>query len=145
MSSLISGSSASELTGVLGDHFDTFQRTIVVHKEPIKRVVQVNSSSSYAGYGETSNQTNFTYTPQNSSFPAIVIYGLKQTEIFSQVGSFPAGTIKIKVKEDAANYINEGKTEKIEVDGKSFNAVTADKMQNYLGLKFYIYYLERTS
>ena len=69
----------------------------------------------------------------------------KQTEISSQVGTYESGLIRIKVKEDASNYIKAGITERIDIDGKSFNTITDDKIQNYLGLKFYIFYLEATS
>ncbi len=145
MSSLLSSTEIGGFTGVLLDHFDTFQRNITVHKEPLKVVSTINSANSYAGYGESSNTTQFSYVPQSQTFSAMVIYANHQKGIASQVGSFPIGTIKIKVKEDAAKYINNGKTEKIDVDGKSFNAVTSDRVQNYLGLKFYIYHLEQTS
>lgn len=145
MSSLLTSGIVGELTGVLLDHFDTFQRNIVVHKEPLKVVSSINTNNSYAGYGESSNQVNFTYVPQSRTFSAMIIYGSQQSQIISPVGSFPMGTIKIKVKEDASKYINENKTEKIEVDGKSFNTITVDRIQSYLGLKFYIYNLAQTS
>ena len=38
-----------------------------------------------------------------------------------------------------------GKVEKIEVDGQTFNKVTDDKVQDYLGTKFYIFYLKATT
>lgn len=145
MGSLISAEDAVGFTGILSDHFDTFQRSITIHKEPLKTVTTINSNNSYAGYGEASNQNNFTYTAQNQSFPAIIVYGASQTKVSSSVGSFPAGAIKIKVKQDAADYIGQGKTEKIVVDGKSFNAISSDGVQNYLGLTFFSYLLQQTS
>ena len=35
--------------------------------------------------------------------------------------------------------------EKIEFDGKAFNTVTSDAVQNFLGTIFYIFYLKQTS
>lgn len=145
MASLLSNQNISTLTGVLADHFDTFARTITVHREPLKVVSSINSNNSYAGYGESSNQVNFTYVPQSQSFSAMVIYNNQQGNETTQVGSFPEGVIKIKVKREARNYILGGKVEKIDVDGKSFNTATEDKIQNYLGLEFHIFYLKQTS
>jgi hypothetical protein len=145
MASLLTNQNITTLTGVLADHFDTFARTITIHKEPLKVVSSINSNDSYAGYGESSNRVNFTYVPQSQSFQAIVIYKNEQSNEVTQFGSFPEGVIKIKVKKDARDYILNGKTEKINVDGKSFNTVTEDKVQNYLGLEFYIFYLKQTS
>ncbi len=145
MASLLTNQSITSLTGVLADHFDTFARTITVHKEPLKVISSINSNNSYAGYGETSNQVNFSYVPQSQSFSAMVIYNNQQSSEVTQVGSFPEGVIKIKVKKDARDYILGSKVEKIDVDGKSFNTITEDKVQNYLGLEFYIFFLKQTS
>ena len=41
--------------------------------------------------------------------------------------------------------VKEGKVEKIEIDGKTFNKITDDKIQNYLGVTFYIFYLQATT
>ena len=54
------------------------------------------------------------------------------------------GVIKIKVEKDARDFIKNGKTERIEVDEKSFNTISDDKIQNYIGLNYYIFYLEAT-
>lgn len=145
MASLLSSTAISSFTEVLASHFDTFQRNVVVHKEPIKVVNVINSPKTYAGYNDSSNPNNFTLIPQSQTFQAIVVYEDKQREVVSQVATFPVGLIKIKVKQDARDYIMNGKTEKIVVDGKSFNAVTEDKVQNYLGMVFYIFFLQATN
>ncbi len=145
MANLLSSENVAAFTGVLGDHFDTFSRSITIHKEPKKILSSINSNNSYAGYGETSNQAVFTYVPQSQSFQAIISYKNEQASEVTQIGSFPLGMIKIKVQEAAADYIKNGKTEKIEVDGKSFNAVTEDKVQHYLGLQYYMFFLQQTS
>ena len=144
MGKLIPDNEVSSFTKVLTDHFDTFKRAITVHKEPV-RVVGNTANQPYAGYGEDSEESNISYTPQKKSFEAIVTYENKQTEISSAVGTYDSGIVRIKVKEDAAAYIKDGITERIDIDGKAFNKITDDKIQNYLGLKFYIFYLEATS
>ena len=55
MANLLSDTDKAYFTGVLGDLFDTFQRSITVHKEPVKTVTNINTSNTYAGYGDTPN------------------------------------------------------------------------------------------
>ena len=63
----------------------------------------------------------------------------------TQVGTLESGMVRIKVEKEASDYIKEGKVEKIEIDGKTFNKITDDKVQNYLGTTFYIFYLQATT
>ena len=144
MASLISDSVKAEFANVLGDHFDTFKRTITVHREPVKSVSNVQNNALH-GYGDAADNGNITYITQKQEFDALVSYGNQQTENSTEVGTLEAGTVKIKVKQDAADYIKGGKVEKIEVDGQTFNKVTDDKVQNYLGAVFYIFYLKATT
>ena len=144
MASLISDSVKAEFANVLGDHFDTFKRTITVHREPVKSVSNVQNNALH-GYGDAAENGNITYITQKQEFDALVSYGNQQTENSTEVGTLEAGTVKIKVKQDAADYIKGSKVEKIEVDGQTFNKVTDDKVQNYLGAVFYIFYLKATT
>ena len=144
MASLISDSVKAEFANVLGDHFDTFKRTITVHREPVKSVSNVQNNALH-GYGDAAENGNITYITQKQEFDALVSYGNQQTENSTEVGTLEAGTVKIKVKQDAADYIKGGKVEKIEVAGQPFNRVPADKVQNYLGAVFYIFYLKATT
>jgi len=144
MANLIPASEAASFKKVLEDHFDTFKRSITVHKSPVRSITNIQNSP-HAGYGEDSEEANVAFIPQNKNFEAVVVYEAKQGEVASQVGTYEIGLIKIKVKSDAANYIKEGKTEKIELDGKSFNKVTEDKIQNFLGSVYYIFYLQATT
>lgn len=144
MPSLISDTEKADLALVFKDIFDTFKRRITVHKEPMK-VVSNPGNMPYAGYGEDSEETNVSYIPQSKEFDAIISYNNHQTEINTQVGTYQAGQVRIKVEQEASDYIKSGKTERIEVDGKSFNKVTDDKVQDFLGSKYYIFYLEATS
>jgi hypothetical protein len=144
MPSLISDIEKRDLGLVFKDIFDTFKRSITVHKEPVK-IVGNPGNMPYAGYGEDSEEDNVTYVPQNKTFDAVISYNNHQTEINTQVGVYEAGQVKIKVEKEAADYIKTGKTERIEVDGKSFNKVTNDKVQDFLGIQYYVFYLEATS
>ena len=143
MAELITTDEASSFKQILEDHFDTFKRSVTIHKEPVKIINQVKKR--LAGYGDSSQEENVTFAPQNASFDAIVTYENKQGEIASQIGTYQTGVVRIKVKKEAATYIKNGKTERIEIDGKSFNTITDDKIQNYLGVVFYIFYLQATT
>ena len=144
MPSLISDLEKAELALVFKDIFDTFKRKIVVHKEPI-RVVGSAANQPIAGYGQDSEETNVSFVPQNKEFDATITYSQQQTEVSTQVGTYDIGTIRIKVEEDAATYIKVGKTERVEVDGKSFNKITDDKVQDFLGTRYFIFYLKATT
>ena len=74
----------------MGDHFDTFKREIVIFKEPIKVINNVTSNNSYAGYGESSNQVEFTYVPVSGVFSGIVSYYEDQQSEFRFI-SDPGG------------------------------------------------------
>ena len=43
MASLLSSLEISGITGIFEDIFDTFKRTIVIHKEPVKTISQINT------------------------------------------------------------------------------------------------------
>ena len=144
MANLIPEEEGNTFAKVLKDHFDTFKRKIVIHKEPVKIVSDV-ANKPYAGYAEDSEESNIAFVTQKKEFEAIVSYDSRQAEVASQVGVYEAGTVMIKVQKDAADYIKIGKTERIEIDGKSFNKVTDDKVQTFLGISFYIFYLQATS
>lgn len=150
MADLISSSQISTFTGILGNHFDTFSRNrtrlITVSKEPIKSLVSSSTNPVY-GYGDPSNLTSYTYTTVTGIFPAMLTYNLDQktSELEEIKTNINIGEIRIKVEQSAKDFIEDGrKNEKIEFDGKSFDIITSDGMQYFLGLKYYIYKLENT-
>ncbi len=147
MPSLITSSDVTSLTGDAFNHFLTFCRDIVVFKEPIKTVVS-SSSDVYAGYGNSSEQQNVTLTPVSGIYSAIVKYNDDQKEgdpILNLNTTIPNGRARIKVAESGKVFIEAGKTECIDLDGYKYNLASTARVQNFLGLKFYVYYLERTN
>lgn len=144
MPSLISDKEKAELALIFGDIFDTFKRTITIHKSPKKAIANA-ANKPMAGYEEDSEETNISYVSEQKEFEAVITYGDRQSEVASQVGTYEAGTVKIRVKKDASDYIENGKTEKIEVDGKSFNTITDSKVSDFMGARYYIYYLRATT
>jgi|TARA_R110000765_G_scaffold96859_3_gene182345 hypothetical protein len=148
MANLITTGDIHSLTGTLGDHFDTFKREIVIFKEPQKVIKTVTSNDSYAGYGASSNPIEFEYVPVSGVYSAIVNYTNNQeSELGEELGNIVIGkgVVRIKVEQDARDFILNGvRTEVVNVDGNSFNKITDDKVQDYLGLKYYVFYLEKT-
>ncbi|MAH47099.1 hypothetical protein CMI37_14830 [Candidatus Pacearchaeota archaeon] len=146
MASLISATEKESLTGIFGDIFDTFKRTIVVHKEPVRKVQQINLTNIF-GYGEPSNQTNFEYVEQYQEIDAVVRY--KSNHGFQDIEDsnmqYIDGDASIKVNQTGKDYIKSGKTEKIIVDGKTFNVNGEEIVQRFLDSEYYIFNLKLTS
>jgi hypothetical protein len=146
MASLILSSEIAAYKQAINDHFDTFKRSITVHKQPIKNILQ-NTTNQLLGYEENSNVVDYTYTPRNQTFDAIINYNLakENLQIDNEIKlKFPNQIVEIKVKEDAKNYINQDITEKITFDNKTFNLISTDVIKNYQGLIYYVFYLKET-
>ena len=146
MPSLLSASEKANLTGILGDVYDTFKREIVVYKEPTKKVATIDDSFIF-GYEDVSNVVNYEFIPQSGKFNATIKYDPNQDLADNQDingGSISDGMVRIKVKEDCKEYIENGRTEKIVFDDVSFNVASDFSVKNFLGSVFYVYYLERT-
>ena len=141
--SLITDIDKKYFVEAIDDLFETFKREILIHKEPQKIVKQVNADL-YAGYGDTSNPTNVEFVPISKSFYAMISYQDKQKiDANADIGvQYSKGIVRIRVKDDARNYILGGKTLKIDIDEKSFNLITDDSVKSYFGTKYYVFYLE---
>jgi len=145
MASLISDQEKAILTGVFEDVFDTFKRNITIYKEPIKTIDSINEAALF-GYSEEANVTNYTYAVQSGVFPAIIRYQDKQDEsYYSELnGPVSMGDVRIKVKKDCRDFIEEGKTERIEFDSKAWGVMSDDSVKRFLDSEFFVYYLERS-
>tara|TARA_Y100000593_G_C4249164_1_gene306243 strand:- start:464 stop:904 length:441 start_codon:yes stop_codon:yes gene_type:complete len=145
MPSLISDTEKNNLTGIFNDIFDTFKRTIIVHKEP-KRVVDSVNTASLFGYGDPASSVNYTYVPQSGVYDATIRYNLDQAQ--ETLGDIPQyvseGAVYIKVQREARDYINKGKTEKVTFDNKSFKVISEDANKSFLNSEFFVYKLEST-
>jgi len=146
MASLILSSEIAAYKQAINDHFDTFKRSITVHKQQIKNILQ-NTTNQLLGYEENSNVVDYTYTPRNQTFDAIINYNLakENLQIDNEIKlKFTNQIVEIKVKEGAKNYINQDITEKITFDNKTFNLISTDVIKNYQGLIYYVFYLKET-
>lgn len=146
-SSLISNNDLSDFKSALLDHFESFKRTITVHKEPKKTILN-KVQTAYPGYGPQHSQSeNITFTPVSQTFDAVIWYKQpvsQELELLATNTSIPQNQCRIKVAEAARNYIETGKTEAIDVDSKRYNSIAADGRQVYCGQTYYYYLLEET-
>jgi hypothetical protein len=132
------------------DTFNTFQRSIVVYKEPIKNAIVSRSdpnNPNLFGFGDAQVETQYTYTPISGVFPAIVRYvntkSIGRSAVMMDTNSFvPLGEVKIKVKPDCYNFIESGVTDKITLDNRDFYFVGKPQAMPFLGNLFYAYQLK---
>tara|TARA_Y100000593_G_scaffold93138_1_gene186924 strand:+ start:6949 stop:7392 length:444 start_codon:yes stop_codon:yes gene_type:complete len=147
MASLVTQTEIDVFTGDFQNLFDTFKRSITVHKSPKKVISAINTDFLY-GYGEASDQANYTYEPVSRDFEAMVQY--KDHQEADELGGvseirYFAGDLRIKVDEDTKDYIKDGKTEKVTVDGKDFQVMTEESVKYFFGMKLYVFHLQYTS
>ena len=145
MASLVSSGEKAALSGVFDDVFDTFKRDITIYKESVKILSSVSDANIF-GYRDASNQLNYTYTAETGVYPALIKYADEQTENYnSNLGAgISNGDVRIKVKKDCRDFINQGKTEKIEFDDKTWNVASEDSVRRFLDSEFFVFYLKRT-
>lgn len=146
MAGFIPSSQISSLTGAFETHFQTFARDIVIFKEPIKTLIETNGVS-LPGFRDSAAEENYTTTTVSGVYPALVKYGNDQESTFFKdiQSKIVQGDCIIKVKEDARNFINEGKTEAFLIDNMYFKNSSDERISTLQGLTYYIYTLEKTS
>ena len=146
MATLINSGEAAAITGIFNDIFDTFKRDIVVWKEPIKQITTINDSFLYGYDYPDANVVNYTYVPVSGQFSAVVKYNDSMGKDYdSNVNSyFPDWFVRIKVKPETRDFIESGKTERIDIDNKSFNIESEVTPKKFLGNEYYVYHLKET-
>tara|TARA_B100000287_G_C20636750_1_gene781933 strand:+ start:19 stop:468 length:450 start_codon:yes stop_codon:yes gene_type:complete len=148
MASLLTSTETSNLVSILGDVFDTFKRDVVIHKSPKKVISQINESQLF-GYGEAANPVNYTYTPQSGVYSAKISYIENKANEYVQdfQSNIDTNLVRMKVQKDAKDYIENGTTENITFDDKTFNLLGDHMVKNFLGPSGYttfVYYLKET-
>lgn len=149
MAGFITNNQIYELTGAYHKHWRTFNKRIVVTKEPIKTIVTNNNTTlPIFGYAEESQPlASYTYTSVTGVFMAQVTVNLDQkaVELEDIKNTAAKGTIRIKVEQDCRDFIEDGrKTESIQYGEQIYNTLALDGLHNFFGLKFYTYMLERS-
>lgn len=145
---IITQTELDDFQAAFSEHWPFFAsfHSIVVWKEPRKILSDLPPSTSYPGYGTESIQANVIYEPVSGVFPVMMV---KENEArfgkFQQTRNLlPEGQIKVKVSGDCKDFIINGKTELVQIDGQTFNVVSQDTHQDY-GIQQYHYFtLQRT-
>jgi hypothetical protein len=146
MPTLLTQGDVDSFTGDFKNLFDTFKREIVIWKEPQKIVKHSNVETTlYAGY-KPQHQVETEWVPNSGVFEAMVTYGDKQdtNNIADIKVDYFGGGCRIKIEQPGRDFIENGKTERLDVDGKSFNIVTSDAVKDFFGFKLFVYHLENT-
>ncbi len=148
MASLLTSTETTNLVSILGDVFDTFKREVVIHKSPKKVISQINESQLF-GYGEAANPVNYTYTPQSGIYYAKISYIENKANEYVQdfQSDIDSNIVRMKVQESAKDYIENGTTENVTFDDKTFNLIGNHMVKNFLGpsgYTTYVYYLKET-
>ena len=107
---------AAAFTSAYTDFFDYFKREVIVYKTPQKTVADVNLSFLY-GYGTDSNGDNYSFTPVSGIFSGLAIYksNINDQDLTEADIRMPDNNLRLKVTEEARNYINNGVNEAIEI------------------------------
>jgi len=144
--SFINSNTAAEFSNAYDEFFDYFSRSFIVHKEPIKVIQELQSTPLY-GYGSSSDSVNYTYLPVTGIFNGRIYYNnARDTDAVNSDLKlvFARGDVTLKVKQNARDFIANGKTIKLEFDGKTWNVITEDTIKKYLNNSYYVYGLEQT-
>lgn len=142
--SLLSATEIASVTGIYNSLFDTFKQEIVVIKEPIRTVVATSSPDLWK-YGNTSNESNYTYTPVSGIFSGLVDVDLKPKEAFlSDIEQkAQSETLSIQVYQDFRDYISNGvKTQSIIIKNHNYEIMSDDIHDPFLTLDVYQYRLK---
>jgi hypothetical protein len=143
MASLLTDAQRVSFGSNYNDLFDTLSRDIVIYKEPIKNITSVNQTPIF-GYPGDQLPESVTYTPVFETFKARIFYGSPDEDIISLNSEIknPNTSARIRVKETAKNYIENGKTEKIMFDNKSWNVNYGFVVKRYIDENFYEYMMK---
>lgn len=143
--SFIDPSVAEKFSKEFEKFFDYFSREFTVNKEPIKVLISPATTPLF-GYDTQSAPEAYDYIPVQATFKGRISYNKKQSEdILTDVGlAITRGIVTLIVKQDARDYIDQGKVINIQLDGKTFNKITTAGVRKYLNNTYYQYYLEET-
>ena len=119
MSSLITTNEQNILNNLFEDTFDTFSRNVVIWKSPIKQPIDTSQQPQGSfGFGNAPLEEEYTYIPVSGVFPAVVRYAtsrhIGEAPVLQDTNSMiPIGEVRIKVRPDCYDYIENGTTDKI--------------------------------
>ncbi|MAF43999.1 MAG: hypothetical protein CMI54_07550 [Parcubacteria group bacterium] len=143
--SLISDDEKDQIKSAYGSFFETFRQGITVHKVSEIVIADIDLDQIF-GYNEDANPNNYSYQHESKNFYALVVYPSRgdqtlgvMTEMAAQI---PEGEVRIKVQRDCKDYIQAGKTEKIEVKGKNYTLISTEAEVNNILTGYFIFKLK---
>jgi hypothetical protein len=149
MQSFVTPYEQSIISGLAETSFNTFSRPIVIWKKPIEVALSAPNVTYQGTYGfnEGPVAQNLTYIPVSGIFSAIVRYRsyrhIGEAEVLQDTNAFNVvGEVLIKVKKDCHDYIESGKTDKFDFDGRSFFFAGVQEAHPYMSSLFYLYQLK---
>ena len=133
-------------SGIFARHFPSFAREFIVNKTP-KKIITSTTANYYVGYGQTSNESQITYIPVSGTYSGIISYNTNQTQenLYEARSAISKGEVRLKVQKDAYDFIKNGKNESFIVDENTYNIISDEAIQNYLGLQYFYFTLKRTT
>lgn len=143
--SFIDSSVAAGFSQEFENFFDYFAREFTVNKEALKVLISPATTPLF-GYDLQSTPESYEYIPVQATFRGRISYNKKQGEdLLSDLRvNITEGIVTLIVKQDAKNYIDNGRTLNIQFDGKTFNRITTAGVRKYLNNTYYQYYLQET-
>jgi hypothetical protein len=118
MASLLSATQKASFEKGMDNLFDTFKQDVVIYKEARIEVINITQPRMY-GYNERSDIDNINYVPVTGVFSALVTFTKKQTQqrLEEIENKIDKGEAEMKVKSDANDFIQNGKTLYASFDG----------------------------
>jgi hypothetical protein len=145
--SFISDTEKSALKASYKTFFDTFKKSITIHKRGKVSTVDVNLTQLF-GYNEPSSELNHTYALESQNFSVLIIYPNKndRTSDLSVLESVRAtinnNEIIIKTESDCKTYLNTGTIEKIDIEGKVYKLISQESQVNSIIDNYFLFRLE---
>jgi len=142
---LLSDDEKQQIRSEYANFFETFRQEITVHKVSEIVVADINVDQIF-GYEEGANTENYSYAHQSKNFYALVVFpsrGDQNLKVMTEMAAMmPEGEIRIKVQGDCKDYIQVGKTEKIDVKGKNYTLISTEAEVNNIVTGYYIFKLK---
>jgi hypothetical protein len=146
--SFVTANEQTILSGLLDNTFQTFQREIVIWKTPIKMPISTSQEPQGSfGFGGAPLEQQYEYIPVSGVFPAVVRYAtsrhIGEAPVLQDTNSMiPIGEVRIKVRPDCYNFIEDGTTDKISFDNRDWYFVGKPQAVPFLGGLWYFFQLK---
>jgi hypothetical protein len=146
---LISSIEKTAMEAAYEEFFSAFKETITVHRKGKTVVVDIYLDQLF-GYGQYSGASQYTYTPVNQTFDALVIYPKDQnnTSDMSMLNEIRVGMLDneiiIKVKETCKTYMSHNDVERIDIGTKSYSLISEEIKVHKILDDFYLFKLKET-